>query len=82
MRTSPGPPALIHKWWNAHQGNFARGTRYLLGQPVTPDSLRQALKTGFQRQRAAAAIEMAILKPGNPLFEVRAPGFRQQKLLC
>jgi uncharacterized protein (TIGR02270 family) len=74
-------PALIQKWWNARQGNFDKGTRYLLGQPITLDSLRLALKNGFQRQRAAAAIEMAILKPGNPLFEVRAPGFQQQKLL-
>jgi len=40
-----------------------------------------ALKNGYQRQRAAAALELAILKPGRPLFEVRAPGFRQQQLL-
>ena len=74
-------PALIQKWWNARQGNFAKGTRYLLGQPITPESLREALKTGFQRQRAAAALELAILKPGRPLFEVRAPAWRQQALL-
>ena len=29
----------------------------------------------------AAAIELAILKPGRPLFEVRAPGWRQQAML-
>src|SRR5208337_4999599 len=74
-------PTLIQKWWNARQGNFAKGTRYLLGKPIEPESLRQALKTGYQRQRAAAALELAILKPGRPLFEVRAPGFRQQQLL-
>src|SRR5271157_4803893 len=72
---------LVKKWWNARQGNFARGTRYLLGQPITPESLRLALKNGYQRQRAAAALELAILKPGRPLFEVRAPGFRQQGIL-
>jgi uncharacterized protein (TIGR02270 family) len=74
-------PALIQKWWSARQGNFARGTRYLLGRPITPESLRLALKDGYQRQRAAAALELAILKPGRPLFEVRAPGFRQQGML-
>ena len=74
-------PALIQKWWNARQGNFAKGTRYLLGQPITPESLRLALKNGYQRQRAAAALELAILKPGRPLFEVRAPGWRQQAML-
>jgi len=76
----PDPP-LVQKWWNARQGNFAKGTRYLLGQPITSESLGLALKNGYQRQRAAAALELAILKPGRPLFEVRAPGFRQQQLL-
>src|SRR5271157_2707566 len=74
-------PALVQKWWNVRKGNFAKGTRYLLGQPITPESLRLALKNGYQRQRAAAALELAILKPGRPVFEVRAPGFRQQQLL-
>lgn len=73
-------PALIQKWWNARQGSFTKGTRYLLGQPVTPESLRLALKNGYQRQRAAAALELAILNPGRPLFEVRAPGWRQQAM--
>ncbi|MBV8554404.1 MAG: hypothetical protein JO116_02485, partial [Planctomycetaceae bacterium] len=45
------------------------------------ESLREALTKGYQRQRAAAAIELAILKPGRPLFEVRAPGWRQQQML-
>jgi len=74
-------PALIQGWWNARQGNFAKGTRYLLGQPITPEALRLALKNGYQRQRAAAALELAILKPGCPLFAVRAPPSRQQQLL-
>ena len=74
-------PALVQKWWNTRQGNFARGTRYLLGQPITPESLRLALKNGYQRQRAAAALELAILRPGRPLFEVRAPGRQQQGML-
>jgi uncharacterized protein (TIGR02270 family) len=74
-------PASIQKWWNARQGNFAKGTRYLLGQSITPESLRLALKNGYQRQRMAAVLELTILKPGRPLFEVRAPGWRQQALL-
>ena len=44
---------------------------------MTPDSLRDVLKNGYQRQRAAAALELAIREPGKPLYEVRAPGFRQ-----
>ena len=74
-------PVLIKKWWEARKGGYAKDTRYLLGKPITRESLREALKTGYQRQRAAAALELAILNPGKPLFEVRAPGFVQQKLL-
>jgi len=53
----------------------------LFRSPITPESLHLALKNGYQRQRAAAALELAILKPGRSLFEVRAPGWRQQQLL-
>ncbi len=74
-------PELVRKWWDTRKGNFSKGTRYLLGQSISTESLRSALKNGYQRQRAAAAIELAILKPGRPLFEVRAPGWRQQALL-
>jgi uncharacterized protein (TIGR02270 family) len=74
-------PALIHKWWTQNQRRFQKGTRYLLGKPMTIDWLRQVLRIGRQRQRSAAALELAIREPGQPLFEVRAPGFRQQAAL-
>ncbi len=74
-------PALVTKWWEQRRGSFSKDTRYLLGQPITDESLRVALKSGYQRQCAAAAIELAILNPGRPLVEVRAPGWRQQQML-
>jgi len=74
-------PELIARWWDAHQGEFRNGARYLAGKPISREHLQQVLRNGLQRQRAAAAIELALLQPGNPLFEVRAPGFRQRKLL-
>ncbi len=74
-------PELIARWWDAHQGEFRNGVRYLAGKPLSREHLQQVLRTGLQRQRAAAAIELALLQPGQPLFAVRAPGFRQQKLL-
>ena len=70
-------PAKCAKWWSVNKGRFNAGTRYLCGKPMTPESLRDVLKNGYQRQRAAAALELAIREPGKPLFEVRAPGFRQ-----
>jgi uncharacterized protein (TIGR02270 family) len=75
-------PEAIQKWWNAHQAEFAKGTRYLVGKPITPEWLHQVLREGRQRQRAAAALELALRQRGSKLFEVRAPGFRQQKILA
>ena len=74
-------PEAIYTWWRNHQGQCRPGTRYLLGKPMNPDWLRDILRNGRQRQRAAAALELALQHPEQPLFEVRAPGFRQQRLL-
>jgi uncharacterized protein (TIGR02270 family) len=74
-------PKLIAEWWNKNKGSFQDGTRYLLGKPISPEHLQHVLRHGFQRQRASAAIELAMLEPGQPFFEVRAPGFRQQQIL-
>lgn len=74
-------PAKVTAWWHSHRAQFQPGTRYLLGQPITRESLQLALRNGKQRQRAAAALELVLLDRGQPLFEVRAPGFRQQRLL-
>jgi uncharacterized protein (TIGR02270 family) len=72
---------LIAKWWTQRQAEFQKGTRYLLGKPISVDWCQQVLRTGRQRQRAAAALELAILQTGQPLFNVASPGFRQQQLL-
>lgn len=74
-------PQLIEKWWSTHRIEFTNGTRFLLGKPMTLDSLNQALRTGRQRQRTAAAIELAMRQPGTALFNTSAPGFRQQAVL-
>jgi uncharacterized protein (TIGR02270 family) len=74
-------PELVQRWWEQHRRQFQMGTRYLLGQSMGLEWLQQVLRIGRQRQRAAAALELAIRQPGHPLFEVRAPGFRQQQIL-
>jgi len=74
-------PELIADWWHKNKSNFKTGIRYLVGKPITGEQCQHVLRTGYQRQRAAAALELAIMNPGTPLFNVCAPGFRQQKLL-
>jgi uncharacterized protein (TIGR02270 family) len=74
----PWPDAgLIAGWWNRNNGRFQDGTRYLLGQPIAADQLPHVLAMGRQRERAAAALELAIRQPGEPVCAVHAPGGRQ-----
>jgi uncharacterized protein (TIGR02270 family) len=74
-------PELVRKWWDKHQKEFTNGSRYLLGKPLSIDWLQHVLRNGRQRHRAAAALELAMRQPGQPLFNTSAPGFRQQALL-
>ncbi|HSU55741.1 MAG TPA: TIGR02270 family protein [Candidatus Dormibacteraeota bacterium] len=74
-------PTGVQNWWEKNRGQFQNGTRYLLGKPITIEWLKTVLRDGYQRQRAAAALELAIRQPGTPLFNVKAPGFRQIELL-
>lgn len=77
----PNPDA-IRKWWEQHRSQFSPGSRYLLGKPISADSLQNALREGRQHQRAAAALELAIRNPGQPLFNIAAPACRQSALLA
>ena len=74
-------PALIRDWWQAHFKDYRYGTRYLRGKKKDFPSLINAVVHGNQRQRKAAALELALREPEKPLFETRAPGKRQLMLL-
>ena len=71
----------IQSWWDRNKSRFTVGNKYFLGQPVTRAHCIHVLKTGFQRQRIAASLHMALLDPGQPLFEWRAPAWRQKRWL-
>ncbi len=60
----PDPAKLAAVWQRYHQ-RFASGQRYFMGQMLAGNSqigehLRNIYKTGTQRQRAAAALELAV----------------------
>ncbi len=74
-------PELLGAWWHANQKSFQSGNRYLAGHAISSENCMHVLINGFQRPRMAAAMELTLLNPGRPLFEVRAPGYRQQRLL-
>ncbi len=74
----PWPDAVcVRAWWDGNKGLFDKGRRYLLGRPVSPEWVPQVIMHGTQRIRASAAVEYALMHPGNALIDVRAPGFRQ-----
>jgi uncharacterized protein (TIGR02270 family) len=73
--------SLIQDWWEKNKNNFRVGARYLVGKPISVEHCQQVLNTGFQRQRLAAALELALLRKDEPLFNTSAPGLRQQQLL-
>ena len=74
-------PRTVFQWWERNKHRYQEGVRYLVGHPTTIEHSRQVLKTGYQRQRRAAALELAIRVPNEPLFNTSAPGKRQQQQL-
>jgi uncharacterized protein (TIGR02270 family) len=70
-------PERVAEWWLRNRDRFTAGVRYLAGQPISHSSLADTLVNGTQRQRAAAALELALRNPSEPLFEVRERGNRQ-----
>ncbi|GAA4354434.1 TIGR02270 family protein [Variovorax defluvii] len=71
----------VRGWWDRHVARFSNGTRCFLGQPVTEAHCLAVLREGFQRQRVAAALHLALLRPGSVLFPTSAPAWRQQRRL-
>lgn len=74
----PWPDAnLIQQWWQQHQGKYTTKQRYLMGAPVTVQHCQSVLQTAMQRQRYAAALELALLNAQAVLVETRAKAERQ-----
>jgi len=71
----------VAEWWEKNVHAFTPGLRHLGGQAITPKSALDVLTKGKQRLRAAAALELALLNPEQPLFEVRARGDWQERAL-
>ena len=74
-------PDLIAQWWSKNQAGYPSGRRLLRGQPIARETCLEALRSGFQRQRRAAALELALLSPNEPLFNTSAPAKRQMRWL-
>ncbi|MCP3675838.1 MAG: TIGR02270 family protein [Gammaproteobacteria bacterium] len=58
--------------WQKHGSNYASGQRYFMGAVIDPILLQEKLTKGLQRQRHAAALELALLNPQMPLTNTKA----------
>lgn len=78
----PDPDKLLH-WWEANASRYpVAGERCFMGAaPSWPHCLR-VLRMGCQRQRAAAAAYLCLLRPGTQLFPTGAPAWRQERWLA
>ena len=70
-------PDRLEAWWRGRENELSAGTRYLFGRPMGSEWLAHVLRHGNQGARAAAAVELCLRSRGQPLFEVRAPGYLQ-----
>jgi uncharacterized protein (TIGR02270 family) len=73
---------LVQAWWAKHGPRFTPGVRHFVGAPLSRNHCIDVLRNGYQRQRIAAAYHLCLLNPGTPLFEWRAPAWRQQRELA
>ncbi|MCP4429837.1 MAG: TIGR02270 family protein [Gammaproteobacteria bacterium] len=58
--------------WTNHGSNFIAGQRYFLGRNISSNLLKDKLISANQRQRQAAAIELALLEPEAPLHNTQS----------
>ena len=63
----------VAQWWRQNEARFDPAQRYLRGQIINETSLPNILRVGDQVQRAAAALEWVLRKPGTPLPQIGAP---------
>lgn len=89
VRMSPDEPlpwpdhAAALAFWRARGSELRPGARHLLGKPVEASWLSHILRVGSQPSRESAAIELRLADAtsARPLFNVLAPGRRQQRIL-
>lgn len=62
----------ISKIWSNEGNNYISGQRYFMGQPVNPENLKHKLGSAYQRQRHAAALELALIDSTMTLPNTRA----------
>jgi uncharacterized protein (TIGR02270 family) len=66
-------------WWKGTAAKFAAAKAYAFGRPKGAQAFQDMLIEGRQCHRLGAALQLALLQPGKPMLECRAPARRQAK---
>ena len=74
-------PEKCGRWLEANRIRFSVGTAHFWGKPKPSTDWLGVLMEGRQVQRTAAALELALQRPSQAMFEVRARGDQQKRLL-
>jgi uncharacterized protein (TIGR02270 family) len=75
-------PVGMRNWWAEECTRFSPGQRHLAGAPLSEDGAHHVLCTGYQRQRRAAATEIARMSKGRLLFPTGERADRQRRRLA
>jgi len=67
----PDANKVSQVWMNLGR-NFVTGQRYFMGQPISHEALKNKINSGYQRQRHAAAMELALSNSAFPLQNTRS----------
>ena len=62
----------IKSIWTNHGSHFIAGQRYFMGKAICSDVLKDRLRDASQRERHAAALELALVDAGSALINTRA----------
>ena len=65
-------PEAIATYWQKTSGQFTKGQRYLLGKAINAGNMTAHCQNAYQRQRHAAAMELALLEPSHVLQSTSA----------
>lgn len=74
-------PLLVQGWWQGNMHLFKPDVRYLYGKFSDTTQCEWLLRNGTQKLRYIAALELALKRPEQAIYEIRAVGKRQQKEL-
>jgi uncharacterized protein (TIGR02270 family) len=74
-------PEKVQGFWSGEERGFSRESRYRYGRPIAGEVLADVLRRGALQERHNAALELAVLSPGRPLFESRAMSGLQMKMI-